>query len=243
MKVLIISDIHANYPALEAVWKQERDSDLILCLGDMVDWGPYPKEVLNWCRDHRALTVIGNHDLDVCRLYRASQAGAPLPVGTFASRNVEALDAADIEWLEALPESQTVEVDGAALHLKHYFTRDDDPHALLKRWIQHESKAAFDEIWPSEANAPIRAVVTGHTHQCYLFMVETGAFFLNPGSLSYRVCTDSHVKGAQYAVYQDGGFFLRHIDYDRSAFAPLLEKMDLRPDVRQTALYHLIADV
>lgn len=243
MKVLVISDIHANFPALEAVWKRERDSDLILCAGDLVDWGPYPKEVLDWCRDHRVLAVIGNHDQDVCRLYREAQAGSPLPDGTFAAGNAEMLDDTDIRWLEALPEARTIEVGSAAFHIKHYFTREDDQHAILKRWIVHESKMAFDKGWPPEVKAPVRVLVTGHTHQCYLYMVEAGSFFLNPGSLSYRVCTDSHVKGAQYAVYQDSDFALRHVDYDRSAFVSVLAGMKLRPEVRQTALYHLVEDV
>ena len=39
MKVLIISDIHANMDALNAVWARESDADAILCAGDVVDWG------------------------------------------------------------------------------------------------------------------------------------------------------------------------------------------------------------
>lgn len=48
MKALILSDIHSNIYALEAIWNKERDSDLILCAGDLVDYGPFPQEVLAW---------------------------------------------------------------------------------------------------------------------------------------------------------------------------------------------------
>ena len=43
MKALIISDIHSNIYGLEAVYKKEKDSDIIYCAGDLVDYGPFPK--------------------------------------------------------------------------------------------------------------------------------------------------------------------------------------------------------
>lgn len=42
MKLLVISDIHGNWAALQAVLKAEQDADRILCLGDLVDYGPEP---------------------------------------------------------------------------------------------------------------------------------------------------------------------------------------------------------
>ena len=46
MKLLILSDLHANLPALEAVWAREKDCDAVLCAGDLVDWGFFPREVV-----------------------------------------------------------------------------------------------------------------------------------------------------------------------------------------------------
>ena len=65
MKVLIISDIHANLDGLKAVWEAEKDSDLVLCLGDHVDWGFYPHETIDWFREHNVICVAGNHDHEV----------------------------------------------------------------------------------------------------------------------------------------------------------------------------------
>ena len=62
MKTLIISDLHSNIYALEAIWNKERDSDIVYCAGDLVDYGPYPKEVLNWVQSHNVHCVQGNHD-------------------------------------------------------------------------------------------------------------------------------------------------------------------------------------
>lgn len=242
MKILLISDIHSNFPALEAVWKRESDSDLILCAGDLVDWGLYPREVLNWCRDHKVVSVAGNHDRYICRLFRQAQAGSPPPAGTLAAMNLERLDEEDIRWLEALPDNRRVRAGNASFDLRHCYQEEEDRHRLLKRWERCESRMAFDEIWMDDDDAHVRVAVTGHSHQCCLFQVDDGMFFLNPGSLAYRVCSDSHTKGAQYAVYQDGNFFLHHLDYDRSVFIPLLEQANLSDHVRKESMYYLVTD-
>ena len=55
MKALILSDLHSNIHALEAIWARERDSDAIYCAGDLVDYGPFPNEVLDWVRQRRVV--------------------------------------------------------------------------------------------------------------------------------------------------------------------------------------------
>ncbi len=45
MKTLIISDVHSNIAALEAIWSREQDADRVLCAGDVVDYGPYPADL------------------------------------------------------------------------------------------------------------------------------------------------------------------------------------------------------
>lgn len=62
MKVLLISDVHSNLPALDAVLSQARYDD-ILFLGDAVDYGPFPFEVYTRLKRVRAKRVVGNHDV------------------------------------------------------------------------------------------------------------------------------------------------------------------------------------
>jgi predicted phosphodiesterase len=64
MKLLIISDIHANWPALRAVLEAEPDVGEILCLGDLVDYGPEPRRCVEWALAHVAPMRLlqGNHD-------------------------------------------------------------------------------------------------------------------------------------------------------------------------------------
>jgi len=62
MKLLILSDIHANWPALEAVVGAEPDRDAVAFCGDVVDYGPHPVECLHWVAEHAEYRVRGNHD-------------------------------------------------------------------------------------------------------------------------------------------------------------------------------------
>jgi protein phosphatase len=62
MKVLIVSDIHANYPALQAVLNSAVDFDKLIFLGDVVDYGPHPKECLTFIKENADYYIRGNHD-------------------------------------------------------------------------------------------------------------------------------------------------------------------------------------
>lgn len=67
MRYLILSDIHANWQALEAVCQTAAGQyDHILCLGDLVGYGPDPNAVVDWARLHVSTIVRGNHDKASC---------------------------------------------------------------------------------------------------------------------------------------------------------------------------------
>jgi len=66
MRILVISDIHANYTALEAVLEDAGTVDETWCLGDMVGYGPDPNAVMELIREIPNLTcILGNHDVAV----------------------------------------------------------------------------------------------------------------------------------------------------------------------------------
>ena len=69
MKLLILSDVHANPCALDAIWAKESDCDAIYCTGDLVDYGPFPVEVIRWFREHNVKCVLGNHDAELIEFH------------------------------------------------------------------------------------------------------------------------------------------------------------------------------
>ena len=68
MRTAIISDIHANVYALKAVLEdiEAHEVDRVICLGDVIGYGPDPIECVDLVREHCALTLLGNHDF-ACR--------------------------------------------------------------------------------------------------------------------------------------------------------------------------------
>ena len=65
IRVGLISDIHANLPALEAVLSEMPPVDMIICAGDIVGYNPWPRECLERVRSISSLVVQGNHDRNV----------------------------------------------------------------------------------------------------------------------------------------------------------------------------------
>jgi predicted phosphodiesterase len=63
-RIAIISDLHANLPALDVVLDDldGRQPDAVFCLGDPVDFAPWPNEVIETIRHRRIPTIMGNHD-------------------------------------------------------------------------------------------------------------------------------------------------------------------------------------
>jgi putative phosphoesterase len=62
MQVLIISDVHGNLPALEKVLEKENNADLVISLGDVVNYGPWSNECVDLLEDAGAINLAGNHE-------------------------------------------------------------------------------------------------------------------------------------------------------------------------------------
>ena len=70
MKYALVSDIHGNRHALEAVWArlEGEEPDQIICGGDIVGYGAFPAECVQWVREHCDISVRGNHDHHVVQI-------------------------------------------------------------------------------------------------------------------------------------------------------------------------------
>ena len=77
MRIAIISDVHANLAALESI---QEPYDVLLCLGDLIDYGPQPREAVQWVKERSLCVVRGNHDhalaYDVRLPLRSGDAGS-----------------------------------------------------------------------------------------------------------------------------------------------------------------------
>lgn len=120
MRILVISDIHANFTALEAVIKDAGNFDQVWCLGDVVGYGPEPNECINRLREFDHICLAGNHDLAVVgkvALWDFTQDAREV---IFWTRHW--LTSINLDWLQSLPD--TILEVGYDITLVHGSPRD-----------------------------------------------------------------------------------------------------------------------
>jgi putative phosphoesterase len=218
MKALILSDIHANIYALRAIWAREQDADLILCTGDLVDYGPSPREVIAWIRSHDVICTQGNHDAWVAQTYRNGAFPATLPPAAREWRHVNAglLDDADIAFLEGLPHATTVAIDDLHYGLTHLYV----DYTII------DSTHGYRTFCAERFGVPLPRLIMGHTHRQGVYHLRDDLLWLNPGSVSYRRPDDPD-QTAHYATIVDGCISLRQVDYDRTELFQLVDRTAL----------------
>lgn len=206
MKILLISDIHANIHALRAVEQAERTWDAVWCSGDLVDFGPFPMEVIRWIQAHDARCVLGNHDAHVLTLTREDCRRAwDERTWQWAHQNYEQLDGDALAYLRSLPKALLLTADGIDYQMQHQY---DGGYGTV------ESQDQFDRFWLGDA-APERRLLFGHTHRRCMHLLDDQTLWLNPGSVSYRRPDDPD-KRAHYMVIEDGRVRFGAAAYDRS---------------------------
>ena len=187
-RIGLLSDIHGNAVALNAVLDDMGPVDALVCAGDVVGYGPSPETCLAAVRDRAVPTVAGNHD-------RAVVDGLTWEPGDEYARRV--LSAPDIEWLGDLPRELRL-FDGRlkAVH-DHPDERDryTDPADFAPTLLGDED-----------------VLVLGHTHIQHAEAFDAG-LVVNPGSVGQPRDGD---PDAAYAVLDlsDLSVDLRRVSYD-----------------------------
>ncbi len=235
MRIAIVSDVHANLEALEAVLHHAEAAgalDGLWCLGDMVGYGPQPNEVLERLQEAGVRAVVGNHDLAA--------------IGLLSTDDFNPAAAAAAHWTaRQLQEGQ-----------RHYLAslpqvrREGDftlVHGTL-RWPVWEYLYSY-----GAAQAHLRLQETpfglvGHTHVpmlvvedasfphgCELFYLRDGAvvelkpgrrLVINPGSVGQPRDGDPR---ASYAIYDSdaGTVVLHRVEYNIAVTQRLMEAAGL----------------
>src|SRR5665647_3436734 len=117
-RILLIADIHGNYESLQTVL--EIPHDRVICLGDVVNYGPEPDRCIDLLRERAIRTIRGNHDNAVAFKVDC-QCGYRYKHLSIATREYtwKILDRARMEYLQKLPPLIKEEIDGKKLYLTH----------------------------------------------------------------------------------------------------------------------------
>lgn len=203
MKYLILSDIHSNIDALNAI---DEEYDDLLVLGDLVDYGASPIESVAWVKARASSVVSGNHDFAMatgadCKSSPVSHA---LSVATREFFRPE-MDENSLDLLRSMPLRNSIDANGAVFHLVHATPRDPlyeylNGDADENVWLAAVGNLAQQDAW----------LFLGHTHRPFVRKIGK-LTVVNPGSLGMPV--DGDPRGC-YAVWEDGKISLRRIKYD-----------------------------
>lgn len=175
--ILLVSDIHGNYPALAAIARQSgaEGIDLVLNCGDTTVYAPFPNETLDWLRSHGAVSILGNTDARVLRLLAGKSFDKPRKAEKriMYTWTAEELRPENRAYLAAMPARAFLEAAGYRIGLFHGSPEDDEEFLFsdtpAERFAELAAASACDII------------VCGHSHTP--FHVRTGTVhFVNPGS-------------------------------------------------------------
>ena len=180
MKIGLISDIHANEPALQAVLADMVSVDEIVCAGDVIGYNPMPNSCVDRIQQVVSVSVQGNHDrlVENPDRYRANQMAYE---GLKYAQN-EVSDT-QLKWLQDLPQTATFGNGDYLLVHSHPTNRDE--------YVYPEN---FEQLSSHLDN--FDGIVLGHTHIQHKTHVDD-RLIVNPGSVGQPRDGNPH---AAYAV-------------------------------------------
>ncbi|MEM3030975.1 MAG: metallophosphoesterase family protein [Candidatus Micrarchaeia archaeon] len=176
MRVALISDAHANLPALLEVLRKidALAPDGILCAGDVVGYNPFPNEVVGELRKRKIPCVMGNHDW-ACL---SGDTGWFNPSAAAAIEwTRERLTRENMEWIAKLPKRIEKNLGGLRVLVVH-----GSPDDELFEYVFQEDAEERAERWLGETDV----LVLGHTHVPMGLGVEIGGkerMIVNPGAV------------------------------------------------------------
>jgi putative phosphoesterase len=220
MRILLVADIHANWPALAAI---EEPHDVCFCLGDLVDYGLEPAPCIEWVRTKATHSIRGNHDHGVAQnVVVQGRGGFKYLTGVTRPLTRERMQPDDVRYLSRLPITRSVTVEDTRFLLVHGTPRDP----------LDEYAPAEEEFWKRRLeNVDADVVCVGHTHQPYVLTVGD-KLVINPGSVGQPRDGDPR---AAYAVIDGFRVELKRIEYPIENTVKVIEESTL-PDVAKQML-------
>ncbi len=174
MKILLISDLHGNMEALRAVLENV-NHDGVICMGDLVDYGPDPLDAIDWIRDNKVPAIRGNHDNAVA-LHVDCGCGYKYKHLSEATREYSWSQITEKEekFLLSLPLNLDLTFDGLKVRAMHGspnsffdYIYPDTPSEQVEEWLQGVS---------------CDYLLAGHTHVPMIRQLSR-LTMLNPGSV------------------------------------------------------------
>jgi len=217
-RVAVITDIHANLPALQAVLRRidELDVDGVYCGGDLVGYGPHPNEVCALIAERAIPTIYGNYDHAIARdLEDCGCAYVTAHDRELGQRSVDwtlaHTDRASKDFMRALPFDLRFAVGETPVHLVH-----GSPRKVNEYLFQDKPARLYERLAAAEEAA---VLVFGHTHKPWM-RDYGGVLFVNCGSVGKPKDGDPRAAFAVLEAAADRvAARIERVDYDAGAVA------------------------
>jgi putative phosphoesterase len=220
MRILIVSDIHANWAALQTIPTQ---CDVCLFLGDLVDYGPDPVPCMDWVKNHATYCIRGNHDHAATQMI-ATQGTTGFRYLTAVTRplTLQTLTAEHRKFLGDFPVTRFLTLNNKRFMLCH-----------ATPWDPMEEYAPPDvDFWqPRVEGLNVDFLLVGHTHIPYILQVGNTTV-INPGSVGLP--RDGDIRTA-YAIIEDNEATLHRHDYPVNITIEQMKQSPL-PDLAKSML-------
>ncbi len=202
MRILLIADIHSNWPALQAI---DETFDACLMLGDLVDYGTDPVPCLDWSRRFATAAIRGNHDHAVAQRIMARQGGGFRRLAA-ATRPLhwDVVDPQRMRYLSRLPVTYHLMLGEHRFYLVHATPRDP-----MDEYLTTDRDAWQARLKGIEADF----VCVGHSHQPFHLELDS-LQIVNPGSVGQPRDGDWR---AAYVIIEDGKVEFKRVEYDIDA--------------------------
>jgi putative phosphoesterase len=207
MKILLISDIHANFPALSAVddFFDTSSFDAVINSGDSLVYGPFPNETLDWLQTRNVLSILGNTDKIILHLLDGKTFKKPSKpekriMYTWTASALEKSRAAYLSslstslLLDFASDGSLIQTQKPAIGVFHGSPADDDEFLFPETPIER-----FSEL---ERYTTARIVITGHSHTPFHRTTGT-THFVNPGSVGRMFDGDPSASCAVLSLITD----------------------------------------
>ncbi len=224
MRIAVLSDLHGNAQALEAVMGDvvEQQCEHVFCLGDIALAGPQPKIVVDYVMSQDASwTVIqGNTDKMIAQygpdVMDFLEAQYPVMANAIAD-DVMVLSEDHRAYLSQLPPMLSLDVEGCSVLLVHGSPRANNEDILPNMPLE-----VVEEII---AGTQEKLILCGHTHVPCGYQTNGGQTVVNVGSVGRPM---THEPKACYAIidFSQGSFEVRHrfVEYDNVLAAQIVSQ-------------------
>ncbi len=237
MKILIISDIHANWHALQAVLARE-SHDALVFLGDVVDFGPDPKSCVNFlmkASKARFRGVRGDHD-HALAFGTGSNCSEELRKISSISREWGEgfLSGEEVGFLRRLPLDGDFSMDGIDFEIAH----GSDPYSyIFYNMVIRDEEPCVEARDNSGSGERRKFILTGHSHKPFVKSIGNTTI-LNPGSVGQPRDRDPR---ASYGVIENGEASIRRVAYDIERTVRDLERSGMPCGVKTRLISMLVS--